>query len=110
MLRHQQVCFTAETAKRAERIFALCVLCVLCGFFRIVQAAPVAPVRSMYNNAMAREQSVRAALSAPDAAVAVLSDVRAVVAAYEAVVRHYPASGYSDNALWQAGRLSLDAF
>jgi N-acetylmuramoyl-L-alanine amidase len=64
----------------------------------------------MYDNAMAREQSVRAALSAPDVAPSVLSDLRAVVAAYESVVRHYPASGYSDNALWQAGRLSLDAF
>ena len=41
---------------------------------------------------------------------ATLTAVRAVVAAYEAVVRHYPASGYSDNALWQAGRLALDAF
>src|SRR5262249_24887652 len=29
---------------------------------------------------------------------------------YEAVVRRYPASGYSDNALWNAGRLALDAF
>src|SRR5207244_4766997 len=29
---------------------------------------------------------------------------------YEAVVRHDPSSGDSDNALWQAGRLSLDAF
>jgi N-acetylmuramoyl-L-alanine amidase len=64
----------------------------------------------MYTDAMAREQTVRAALAAPDAAPAVLADVRAVVAVYEAVVRHYPASGYSDNALWQAGRLSLDAF
>ena len=49
-------------------------------------------------------------MNAPDAAPAVLGDVRAAVAGYEAVVRHYPASGYSDNALWQAGRLSLDAF
>ena len=72
------------------------------------RAAPA--VRTMYTQAMAREQTVRAALSAPDAAPAVLSEARAVVAAYENLVRHYPASGYSDNALWQAGRLSLDAF
>ena len=25
-------------------------------------------------------------------------------------MRQYPGSGYSDNALWQAGRLLLDAF
>ena len=30
--------------------------------------------------------------------------------AYEAIVAQYPASGYSDNALWQAGHLALDAF
>ncbi len=79
----------------------------------ILLAAPAlaAPaVRTLYTLAMAREQMVRAALSAPDAAPAVLSEARAVVAAYENLVRHYPASGYSDNALWQAGRLSLDAF
>ena len=29
------------------------------------------------------------------------------MAAYERLVRRYPASGYSDNALWQAGNLSL---
>jgi N-acetylmuramoyl-L-alanine amidase len=64
----------------------------------------------MYNDALAREQTVRAALSAADATPAVLVDVRAAAAGYEAVVRHYPASAYSDNALWQGGRLLLDAF
>src|SRR5262245_29804821 len=38
-----------------------------------------------------------------------LSQIRRVVAAYEAVVRRYPTSGYSDNALWQAAELSLRA-
>jgi N-acetylmuramoyl-L-alanine amidase len=38
-----------------------------------------------------------------------LSQIRHVVAAYEAVVRRYPGSGYSDNALWQAAELSLRA-
>jgi N-acetylmuramoyl-L-alanine amidase len=71
-----------------------------------------ATVRSMYADALAREQAVRPvlAVSADDQAEATLKTVRAVVAAYEAIVRRYPASGYSDNALWQAGRLSLDAF
>ncbi|MGH9139603.1 MAG: N-acetylmuramoyl-L-alanine amidase [Vicinamibacterales bacterium] len=82
---------------------------VLCGLFRVVVAA-APPVRTMYNDAMAREQRVRAVLSVPEVAPAVLADLRAVVAAYESVVRHYPASSYSDNALWQAGRLSLEAF
>ena len=108
MLKPTRCCCTAEIAKHAETIL-LCVLCALCGSFRIVTAA-APPVRAMYADALGREQTVRAVLNAPDAAPAVLGDVRAVVAAYESVVRHYPASGYSDNALWQAGRLSLDAF
>jgi N-acetylmuramoyl-L-alanine amidase len=90
------------------RLGALCVPFALAVTTTIVSAAP--PVRTMYSDALAREQSVRAALAAPDAAPTVLLDVRAVVTMYEAVVRHYPASGYSDNALWQAGRLALDAF
>ena len=109
MVKRTHVCFTAEIAKNAEKIVFLGVLCVLCGFFRSWLRRPP-PVRTMYNDALAREQTVRAALNAADATPAVLADVRAVVAGYEAVVRHYPASGYSDNALWQAGRLSLDAF
>jgi N-acetylmuramoyl-L-alanine amidase len=64
----------------------------------------------MYTDAQAREQAVRTALSAESVTAAVLDQVRAVVAAYEAVVKEYPTSGYSDNALWQAGVLELDSF
>ena len=88
-------------------LIALCGLCALC-VPKYADSAP--PVRTMYQQALAREQTVRSALAAPDATAAVLGDVHALVASYEAIVRHYPASGYSDNALWQAGRLSLDAF
>ena len=108
MARHIHRCFAAEIAKSAEKIM-LCALCLFCGSLPS-KALAAPPARSMYAGAMAREQRVRAALNAPDAAPALLGDVRAVVTAYEAVVRHYPASGYSDNALWQAGRLSLEAF
>ena len=76
----------------------------------ILTAWAAAPPRSLYADALAREQSVRAALADEHAGSATVQAVRAVVAAYEAIVRHYPASGYSDNALWQAGRLALDAF
>ena len=58
---------------------------------------------------MAREKAIRVALADPDAPLK-LEEVRAVVRAYEAIVAQYPASGYSDNALWQAGHLALDAF
>ncbi len=64
-------------------------------------AAP--PVRTMYVEAMAREEAIRPALADESASDSVLKTVRGVVAAYESLVRHYPSSGYSDNALWQAG-------
>jgi N-acetylmuramoyl-L-alanine amidase len=85
----------------------LCGLCGLC-VQSVLWAAP--PARTMYTDALAREQSVRAALTAADATPAVLADVRALIATYESLVRHHPASGYSDDALWQAGRLALDAY
>jgi N-acetylmuramoyl-L-alanine amidase len=64
----------------------------------------------MYAAAMVHEQTVRAALAAPDAPPSVAADIRAVVAEYWEIVRVHPTSGYSDDALWQAGRLSIDAF
>src|SRR6476661_1352812 len=72
-----------------------------------VIAAP--PVAAMYMDTMAREKAIRVALADPNAPLK-LEEVRAVVRAYEAIVAQYPASGYSDNALWQAGHLALDAF
>jgi len=36
--------------------------------------------------------------------------LRGVVNAYNAIARRFPASGYSDNALWQGGNLALLAF
>ncbi|MBZ5560349.1 MAG: N-acetylmuramoyl-L-alanine amidase [Acidobacteriia bacterium] len=74
------------------------------------QAKPASSAQAMYADALAREQTVRAALASPTAAPAALQDVHAVVAAYEAIVKAYPTSGYSDDALWQAGCLALDAF
>jgi N-acetylmuramoyl-L-alanine amidase len=110
MLKRTHVSFTAKAARHAEKIIVLSVVAVLCGFFRVVTAAPPPPAKSMYADAMAREQKSRAALNSPDATPVVLADVRAAVTAYESIVQHYPGSGYSDDALWQAGQLSLDAF
>jgi N-acetylmuramoyl-L-alanine amidase len=73
-------------------------------------AALPPPAKTMYDQALAREQSVRTALAAEGVTPAVLEDVHAVVASYEAIVREYPTSGYSDNALWQAGVLEIDAY
>src|ERR1700730_14464716 len=72
------------------------------------RAAP--PVRTMYGEAMAREEAIRTALADESASDSVLKTVRAVVASYESIVRRHPTSSYCDNALWQGGRLALDAF
>jgi N-acetylmuramoyl-L-alanine amidase len=73
--------------------------------------APQSPsVEAMYADAAAKERAVRTALVEPDITTAALKAVRTVVADYEALVRRYPASGYCDDALWRAGRLSLDAY
>lgn len=99
----------AESAKLALTV--LLTIAATCVFARTSIAA--LPARVMYSMALEREQGVRADLaraSAADPSREVLTAVRRVVAAYEAIVRRYPTSGYSDNALWQAGRLSLDAY
>jgi len=76
----------------------------------VTAVAAVPPVRTMYNDALERERIVRAAMSADDVPGGVLERARSVIARYELLVKHYPASGYSDNALWQAGQLALDIF
>jgi len=101
----QTVTWTAGVAAPARRIL-LGGLCVLLA--TAASAAP--PARTMYTDALTREQEVRVLLNGAEATPAVLIDVRAVISAYEAVVKRYPASGYADNALWQGGRLALDAF
>jgi N-acetylmuramoyl-L-alanine amidase len=69
----------------------------------LVTAGNVAaqPPRQLYTRALERDRAVRDARQEPT-----LRQLRAAVAAYERVVRRYPASGYSDNALWQASELS----
>ena len=61
--------------------------------------------RTLYTRTLEREQALRS-----DDQEATLEQVRSVVAAYDAIVRRFPASGYSDNALWQGGNLALLAF
>jgi N-acetylmuramoyl-L-alanine amidase len=62
-----------------------------------------------YVAALGHERAVRTTASTADRA-AYLRDIRAVVTEYQAVVRRFPASGYSDDALWHAGRLALDSY
>ena len=61
--------------------------------------------RDMYSRAMALEREVRDDRTKPTPA-----QMRRAVASYEAIVRQHPASGYCDNALWQAANLAALAY
>jgi N-acetylmuramoyl-L-alanine amidase len=61
--------------------------------------------RDLYTRALAQERLIRDAANQPT-----LAQMRRVVAAYEAIVRRHPASGYCDNALWQAANVAALAF
>jgi N-acetylmuramoyl-L-alanine amidase len=61
--------------------------------------------KTLYTRALARERTLRDAPRKPT-----LRQLRGAVAAYETIVRRYPGSGYSDNALWQGAILSLLAY
>jgi N-acetylmuramoyl-L-alanine amidase len=78
-------------------------LLVLLGAAGIGQAAPQ-NARDLYATATAREQALRADKEAEH------KEYRAVVAAYEAIVRKFPLSGYVDNALWQGAAVAAEAF
>ena len=69
-----------------------------------VAAADQGP-QVLYTRALARERDLRDGAKKPT-----LSQLRSAVAAYEAVVRNHPASGYCDNALWQGANLAFLAF
>jgi N-acetylmuramoyl-L-alanine amidase len=64
-------------------------------------AAAAEPARDLYTRALAAERVVRDEANKPT-----LVQMRRVVALYESVVRKHPASGYCDNALWQAANLA----
>ena len=60
---------------------------------------------TLYSRALAQERVVRDAARKPT-----LKQIRGAIAAYDRIVRRFPRSGYADNALWQAGHLSLLAY
>ena len=73
--------------------------------------APAAPAaEALFADASAKEAAVRKALGTDAPLPTLLKAVRTVVADYENVVRHYPTSGFCDDALWRAAKLSRDAF
>jgi N-acetylmuramoyl-L-alanine amidase len=68
-------------------------------------AAEMPRSRILYERALQRERELRVAEPPPT-----LQQLRNAVNAYDALVRKFPVSGYSDNALWQGGNLSLLAY
>lgn len=77
---------------------------VLCSAMAVPSARAADSAQELYRDALVKEHALREAANPPP------SDWHAVIRAYEAVVRRYPTSGYSDNALWQAAGLARDLF
>ncbi|HWQ00024.1 MAG TPA: hypothetical protein VNK92_06100, partial [Vicinamibacterales bacterium] len=87
--------------RRARRLaigFAAALLAIAA-----VLPVEAASARDLYHRALAQERAVRTP-GAPRPAIL------RVVEAYRQVVRRYPASAYSDNALWQAAGLLALAY
>jgi N-acetylmuramoyl-L-alanine amidase len=78
---------------------------LLCSF---AATAPLlaASAADQYSAALSHERGLRAPADTP----ATLTQLRRGIERYEAIVRQYPRSGYSDNALWQAAGLALEAY
>ena len=77
----------------------------------IVTLATTAPLvaataQDLYTAALTDEHQLRAPADEPPT----LAQLRDAIAAYTEVVRQHPRSGYSDNALWQAAGLAIQAF
>ncbi len=84
---------------------AVILLCgALLGPPAVVSVAAESPAL-VYTRILARERLLR-----EEANKATAQEIRGVIRAYEGMARRYPASGYSDNALWQAAGLAVMAF
>ncbi len=73
------------------------------------------PAKARYEAALEREGEVRSLLDENTDVPAAerldaLRQVTRLVASYEGIVRRYPTTGYSDNALWQGGSLAEAAY
>ena len=81
--------------------------CLVVGVALVGPGAPAAAgsARTLYEKVLTRERMLREAESRPS-----LRELRSAMSAYESVVRRYPTSGYSDNALWQAANLAFLAY
>jgi N-acetylmuramoyl-L-alanine amidase len=85
----------------------------------LASRASAQDAEAVYTDVLGRERILRRELDVPpqrraqppgEAPPMLLDRIRTTVGAYEALVREFPRSGYSDNALWQGALLSADAF
>ncbi len=86
--------------------YSATILMLACTLTVPVAASGDRSARALYERAMSGERAIRDA----DQDQTTLAEFRRVVSAYALVVRRFPGSGYSDNALWQAGNLAWFAF
>ena len=84
------------------RTIAALLMAVAIGLASPAPAQAANGAQTLYTRALERERVVREQEDRP-----ALLQLRGLVKTYEAIVRRFPASGYSDNALWQAGNLAL---
>lgn len=85
--------------------FAVIVVLVVASLCVPAAEAYAQSAQTLYTRALDRERTLRDGARKPT-----LKQLRAAVASYEAVVHRFPASGYSDNALWQGANLSFLAY
>ena len=95
------------TAVRRRRVLWL----VTAMWMLLSSAAWAQSARERYQSALERDAEVRAAIQKADTpSINLLDRADEVMTSFEAVVRRYPKSGYSDNALWQAASLADAAY
>lgn len=79
----------------------------------VSNAAFAQTARERYRVAIERDADVRSAIEKAGAAATagdLLARAGKVMTSFEVIVRRYPASGYADNALWQAASLAEAAY
>ncbi len=97
--------------KRTRRVFAFALVVAAVGV-RFTTSVDAQTAAAQYNAAKSRDDAVRTELAATPASAPtsertkVITEARAVIAAYEALVRVHRASGYADNALFNGATLA----
>src|SRR5262245_27580860 len=107
--RHTSMKSTRSSADRMDLMSRRLIgLIVAVAVWVATSGAAALPAPALYADALAKEQAVRRAMTTYTSPAAIRKAARTVVATYESLVRHYPTSGYCDDALWNAAQLLID--